>query len=220
MIIKRAVLKAALAVTTQNEKGYTLSSIQIRPDGTVAATNGSAALIVTDREPFTEEDFPRSDGDGGGRVAPFTGNPTTPILLEAAQALQLIKIMPTKARIPILAAVQLSTNGAEGGAVCSATDLSAAVVVHVTAEQNGGRFPSLDKVWPAVDRPEVSVCLSVTMLQDLIAAAKAIESAHITFGIPPNDVSAERAVTSVIRITVGGSRSRISIEGVAMPCRL
>jgi hypothetical protein len=198
--------------------------MQIRPDGTVAATNGHSALIVRDGSPFPDSDFPSGDARGTGRLAPFKGNPATPILLSGERAASLIKVMPKRATIPILAAVQMSTNGDEGGAVFSATDLSAAVVAHVPADQAVGNFPALDKVWPADKRPEVSLTLTVDMLEDLITAAKAIHPDKgvrgITFGIPiskPN-VDAERHVISAVRVTMASGG--LSIDGVVMPCRL
>lgn len=226
MILRREVLKAALAVTSNPDRGYYLNAVQIRPGGSVAGTNGHSALIVTDHYPYPDAEFPSGSPDHGGRLAPFKGDPAGPVLLPAETALQLIKVMPKRPTIPILACVQMSTNGDKDGMVYSATDLAASVVAHVKAEDSVGSFPALDRAWPEQGRPEVSLSLTVSMLEDLITAAKAIEERKggqqtITFGIPTGkpDVDATGAVVCAVRVRMG-SPSTISIDGVVMPCRL
>lgn len=221
MIIRREVLRAALAVTSSPDRGYLLSSVQIRPGGSVAATNGHCALVVTDREPWPDSDYP-SKG-----TAPYKGDPSGPVLLPAEQAEQLIKGTAKRSPIPILACIQLSTNGEEGGVVYSATDLAAAVVAHVASDQSSGRFPDIEKVWPDKDRPEVSLTLTVAMLKDLIKATEAVndrKDRSITFLIPTKaGVDKDHVVVEAIRVRMSGrgaGGAGLTIDGVVMPCRL
>ncbi len=228
MIIRREVLKAALAVTSENERGYVLQGMQIRPDGTVCATNGHTLLEITDGSPFPDAEFPSGrDGEGGGRLAPFKGNPLEPVMLPADVALQLLKVMPKRATIPILAAVQLSTNGDAGGVVYSATDLGAAVVSHVNAETAGGKFPDATKVQPPAGRAVVTLSLTTALLKDLIEAREAIDGGKglkvITFEIPTEaEYHLKRGgeqtnmVSSVVRVSF--EKGGLKVAGLIMPC--
>lgn len=170
MILRRETLKAALAAASDGpDRGYWLDAVQVRPDGSVVATDGCICLVARDKYPQEDSDFPVAG------VAPFKGNPEKAVLLPVSAVKALLQALPKKSTIPILQAVQLSTNGTEGGIVVSATDLQAPRIAHVDAEKAGGNFPITDRVMVSKDRPALQVTLSTDVLKALIAAAEAVQ---------------------------------------------
>ena len=177
MIIRRDALKAVLPATTKDDSRYYLHAIQIEPDGRCVATDGHVLLTAIDRAPFDDTDFPAKG------VADYKGNPDKTVSIDAGAIEKLIAAMPKqKKAIPILQAVQLSTNG-DGGAVVSATDLDVPCVVHLSDDQ-AGRFPDWRRLMPRDDRPALKVTLAVNVLQALIKAAQATQRGMITFELP------------------------------------
>jgi hypothetical protein len=238
VIIRREAIKAALAATTLDDSRYTLHAIQVQPDGRLIATDGHIAVVVTDADPFSDADYPTNPEKG---LPPWKGNPDKPVLLPAETAKQLIAATPKKTPIPILTAVQLSVNGAEGGCRFSATDLVAVQTATIAPEDANGIFPDVSRVMPKASRPSLSVGLGVPVLESLLKAAKAIGAVAMRIDLPTEpqyqgsngkDADGNRRgdgqVIAALRVTMQG-RSRkgeaadaatLTIEAAAMPCRV
>lgn len=185
MIIKREALKAAAVGTTDKEKRWpAMHAVQIRPDGTIAATDGRVALVVSDQAVFKDADFPVKG------VPLYKGNPAAAILLPASHVDRLIKAMPKRSPIPILSTVQLTMNG-DGGAVVSATDLDVPCTVHLPAVEPHS-FPQVERAFPKADRPSVTVRLAIDVLETLIKSAKAIGAGQIELTLPTEPQYQER----------------------------
>jgi hypothetical protein len=212
MIIRRETLAAVLPAATSDNSRYYLSAVCLEPDGRAIATDGRVLLLATDRSPYPDADFPTIAG------APFHGTPETQTLVDAAIVKSLLSAMPKKATIPILAAVQVSTNGAPTTATIVATDLSAPRVA--TVDSDGRSFPRYAAVMPSAEQP-TTLCLSVEVLETLIKSAKAVTRGKgtpaITFRIPANGEKAG-AVVNAVHITIEGDD--VDVVGAAMPCRL
>lgn len=221
MLIHRDTLSAVLPAVCDDDTHYTLSSVQIRPDGTCAATNGSIAVEAKGHA-FPDEDFPVKD------LPPFRGNPETPVLIPRDLCKGLIAGTPKKATtIPVLACLQLTTNGVLGRVVVSTTDLQAprSAVIDTTAQ---GSFPVLDRVMPKADQPHLTVVLSSEMLQTIVAVAKAAHIGRGTGHLRPvileiptepqhyNDKTGQ--LQTPIRMVIRGLA--VEVIGAVMPCQL
>lgn len=215
MIIRREALKAALAATTTDDTRYFLNAVQVRPDGTVAATDGHVAFIAKEAHPpaqanggaYPDDDFPIVPG------AETHGSITVPVLVDSDIAKRLIAGTAKKATIPVLACVQFSQNN--DGAVAVSTDLQVPCVVHI--KDAGQTFPAIERVMPAEDKPSIKVCLSNAVLESLLKASKAIQGRKmiqtITFSVPTDQT------TCVSAIRVGMTSDEVHVDGVIMPCR-
>jgi hypothetical protein len=170
MIIRREALTAALAATTDDDTRYYLSGVQVVPGATprAVATNGHVLLVVDDEHPHKDEDYPIIVG------APWHGDPPAPLVIPSDIVRAMIATTPKKTTIPILRAIQVSRNGSEQSVTVAATDLQAPRVATLDTTADDRKFPSYHRVLPAADRPSVSVCLAVDVLETLIKAAKAI----------------------------------------------
>jgi hypothetical protein len=210
MIIRREALTAALAATTADDTRYFLHAMRLEPAAhRVTATNGHVLIVATDRAPLPDADFPIVPG------AEFHADPD-PVCLSADVAKSLIAAMPKKARFPILGCVQVSKNGSPNTYTVAATDLQAPRVATVDTT-DAGQFPNTDRIWPAIDRPEVQVCFAVDVLETIIKAAKAVsgkKKALITFGVPTETPH----VVQAVKLTIAGES--IDVSGLAMPCKI
>lgn len=169
MILRAEALKAALACVTGGHEKFFIQGIHVCPDGTVEATDGHVLVRVKDPSPFPDADFP-SKG-----VAPFKGNPEKAVTVPASHLKGLLAIVPKKTPIPILQAVQLSTNGEEGGVNISATNLETPTIAHIEASDTELPFPNVENVMVSADRPALSVTFSVEALKSMIQAAEAVQ---------------------------------------------
>jgi DNA polymerase III sliding clamp (beta) subunit (PCNA family) len=213
MIIRRETLQAALAATTSDNTRYFLHAVQAEASANrVVATNGHILLIATDKSPMKDEDFPNVAG------AEFHGSPEGAVLLDADVCKSLIATMPKKTSIPILQTAQLSVNGSPTTLTLAATDLKAPRVAAIDTK-DAGLFPAYDRIMPKADRAGVKLCMAVDVLEQLIKAAKAVSSKHITFDVPTSDADVKSgAVISAAGVTMDGAD--VLVTGVAMPCRL
>lgn len=166
MLIKRQVLSAVLPATTIEDTRYYLTGIQILPDGRCVATDGHILLVAKDEHQQDDKEFP-SKG-----MPEFLRSPTEPVVVGREIVAKLIAAMPKRGCIPILEYAQLGTS--EGGAVICATDLTAACVVELPADEQQ-QFLDYARVLPKKDRPELTVHLAVEILEKIIKAAKAIQ---------------------------------------------
>lgn len=232
MIIRRETLKAVLSATTANETRYNLDAVQIQLDGSVVATDGHVLLVAKEHDPHKDEDFPVKD------ITEFKGSPDKPVLLPRSLAEKLIAALPKRSAVPILDAVQVSTDG-EAGSVISATDLEVPYVVRLPKDDNGQRFPAYAHILPAADRPALTVRLAVNVLQAVIKAATAVQGRKtttggvITFQIPTapehqgrkpgtgvDDVPREPDGIVIAGIGVQTKGDEVDVTGVIMPCRV
>ncbi len=216
MIIRREALASALAATTADDTRYFLSSVQIRLNGDVVATDGHIALIVHDNSPMDSADFPIVPG------ADFHGEPSAPFCVPMDTCRRLIgATQKGKRALPILTGVQVGRNGAEGVTVLAATDLSVPAVAILQPDPNGPRFPDIDRVVPAADSERIRVSLSVPVLEGLIKAAKAIGAGKvfqtITLQLPPANEKTHE-IDGAMRVEIKGAD--LTISGAVMPCRL
>lgn len=229
MIIRRDTLKAVLPATgSETIRGYALTHVQIEPSGRVVATNGHILLIATDKRPMADGDFPTA-----GDVPAFHASPTTPILLERTAADKLIKATGTRTVIPILTAIQVSTNG--DGTTCCATDLASAMTIRIPPAdvQSRGAFPSYERVLPPADQPTLRVAFGADLLLALCKAAKAVKPRGgetgpvIEFRLPLPAPPAEggdtvpvqyQAVRSAVGVSIIGDD--IDVTGCLMPIRM
>lgn len=166
MIIRREVFSAVLPATTLDETRYGLDNVQIRPDGTVCATNGHMAIFAKDRNPIAPEDFPIVPGVPDGQH-----EPTAPILVPIVTVQRAVASTAKKPILPVLGAIQITANGTPGAAVLAATDLTVPVVLSV--DSTGQSFPDLDRIKIADDEKVIRLTLSVDMLKDILKSAQA-----------------------------------------------
>jgi hypothetical protein len=218
MIVRREALKAVLAATTDTDHRYQMSAVQIRPDGTIAATNGHVAFVATDKTPFPDEDFPQTDPPYGGPIE-------TAVLMERTVADGLIAATAKKATIPILTAIQVGKNGGSGGAVAVATDLESPRTAKLPVDGGGaGTFPKLDRVMPTKDRPAIRLSLSTAVLARIIKAAEATgktktDGATVSFYVQTGkEHQQDGAIVSAVRAEVNGTD--VSLVMAVMPIRV
>ena len=231
MIIRKAALQAALAATTSENTRYYLDGCRAEPAAhRLVATDEHILLIVTDKYPQDDTDFPLVPGAG------YTEDPE-PLTIPAAVARKMIGAMPKRPTIPILGGAQLGKGAEDGTATITATDLTAPCTAVLKLDEQG-RFPSYERCLPKPERESVKVVLAVDVLEHLIKAAKAIvdkRTAHLVFDVPTGKADRETtytdaadaeghriegppgAVTSAVGVTIEGDDLRIT--GCAMPCR-
>lgn len=215
MIIRREALASALAATTPDDSRYFLNAVQIRQNGDVIATDGHIALIVHDTAPMAAADFPIVPG------ADFHGEPSKAVIVPFETCKRLIAATQKgKRALPILTGVQVGRNGAEGVTVLAATDLSVPAVAILQPDPHALTFPDIDRVVPAVDPARIRVSLSVSVLESLIKAAKAIGEGNrtqtITLQLPAADKT--NAIAGAMRVEMKGAD--LTVTGAVMPCRL
>ena len=243
MIIRREAFKALSAVTGKDDTRYSLSKIQIRPDGSIAATDGYIALVATDKNPMSDTDFPSAG------IPPNHGNPDTAVLLSVDVATRLVAATPKGERhsIPVLAGIQVAKNS-DGSTYAAATDLTvpmAARIDHDKTEQ----FPNVDSLMPPASRKTRTVILAGNVLAKLVKAAAAISRPGLStrrgavrFEIPISkecysrnhvdecarsqagaDMNTECTcdgtgnLETAIKVTINGED--IEITGIVAPCR-
>jgi len=220
MIIRREALQAALAATTADDTRYFLNAVQVRPDGSVAATNGYVAFIVSDSSNMADADFPIVPG------AEFHGSPAGNVLVSADVCKRLIKgTEQGKRSMPILRCVQVSKNGSEETATLAATDLKIPTVATVTKDPDAN-FPVLERVIPKADKEGiVSIVLGTEVLEQLIKATNAIKGERFSKGIRFDIPTHERdrmdkigTVCSAVRVTVKTAEG-LELVGAIMPMR-
>lgn len=207
MIIRRETLQAALAATTADNTRYFLNAVQAEPaTHRVVATNGHILLIATDNHPMDDADFPVIAG------AEFHGSPEGRIVLDADICKGMIATMPKKTPIPILKAAQLSVNGSPSTVTLAATDLQAPRVATINTADTR-QFPAYERVMPTGD--SLPMCLAIDVLEQLIKAAKAVGSKHITFDVP---TKYDKGVMTAVGVTM--LADDVTVTGCAMPCRI
>mgnify|MGYP001608434969 CR=1 FL=1 len=233
MIIRRETLQAVLPATASGDTRYSLHAINVRPDGTVEATDGHIAIQAREKGRLPDEDFPIVPG-----VESFHGNPDGNVLIPVDVVKAMLGTMPKKTTLPILHAVQLAKKGTEGAATITATDLQAPRVAKIDPSA-AGQYPSIDRVMPAADKPDtVELLLAADVLEVLCKAARAVGAPEksakapiLRFVVPfgasdrqkigrhdgqePN-VRPLGEVISAVRVTVVGPDVELTIA--AMPC--
>lgn len=215
MIVRREALASALAATTPDDSRYFLNAVQIRQNGDIVATDGHIALIVHDTAPMAAADFPIVPG------ADFHGEPARDVIVPFDTCKRLIAATQKgKRALPILTGVQVGRNGADGVTVLAATDLAVPAVAILQHDPNAVTFPDIDRVLPGIDPECTRVSLSVSVLESLIKAAKAIGDGNrlqtITLQLPAPDKT--HAIVSAMRVEMKGGD--LTISGAVMPCRL
>lgn len=224
MIIRRETLTAAMAATDKDNSRYFLHAVQADPaKKAVIATNGNILLVCTDREPFEDGDFPAM------AEAPFHGDPDKPVAIKGEVVQGLLKTMPKRPTIAVLATCQLSTNGGESGqCTVAATDLVNRSVARIDTE-NAVQFPDYQRVLPKKDRHIITLALGVPVLEVLIKAAKAVISKptdangpYVVLTVPVETRKQEdgtekptNQVTTPLGLEIKGDS--VTVTGVLMP---
>ena len=234
MLIHRDTLRAALLATTKEDSRYFLHAVQVRPDGTVVATNGHMLVTVRDSHTIPDEDFPRMANTGV-----FVTSPTEPVCLPVPLAEKLIAATQKKGTTPVLACVQIGQDAA-GGIFATATDLETSLSSPLPTGDNAPRFPTtVDRSMVSEDRPHLSVKFSACYLAALVKAAGILYGKHpydgvVEFQIPTEPkYQATRTVSTAedgtpiteptgeilaqIRVVITGPER--TLDGVLMPVR-
>lgn len=223
MIIRRETLKTALLCRATDHisgRTATLGGVHLRPDGTVEATDGHILVRVTERYPFKDEDFPTVPGVASELAAPERG-----ILLPTEIAQKLIAAMPKRTPIPILHAARVGT--VDGQPYALATDLETPLVVSLERAQERGAFPGTDRILSGAAAGEgegvLHLALSAEILRILAEIGKSVGSkgtaCTIQLHIPTRGQDYQDGqLMSGIRFTATGGD--LTVEGVAMPCRI
>lgn len=183
MIIRREILQglkpiAAHAATNGNPK---VAVVHVEPDGRVVATDRQHVLLVAqDTRPFPDAEFPSV----GNSVPEHAGDPELAIDIPVEHIDRLLKAMPRRSPIPILAAVQVSRD--DDGATIAAMNLKEPCVVHAPASGQGQtpQFPRYDRVLPDYTGAELRVLFMIEVLETLIKAAKGCGTNRIELRIP------------------------------------
>lgn len=223
MIIRKATLQAVLPAADSRDVTSRCDKIEVRPDGTVTATNGHVLLSATERTRFLDADFPVKG------LPKYHGDPPTAITLNAAEIARVVKALTKKSTMlyPILTAVQLGTDAE--GTYLAATDLTSQTVLRVpTQEDQRGQFPAWDRLVPAREEPAICVELSTAVLKVLIQAAETVHGLDIlrtqrraTVRLYVRTDAAHQTETghgnAGIRVEIDGTDT--AIVGVVMPCR-
>ena len=233
MLIHRDTLRAALLATTKEDSRYFLHAVQVRPDGTVVATNGHLLFMVRDGHTWPDEDFPRRPD------APvFDTSPTEPVCLPVPLAEKLIAATQKKGTTPVLTCVQIGQDAA-GGIFATATDLETSLSSPLPTGAGAPQFPTVDRVLVPADRPHLTVKLSACYLAALVKAAGMLYGKHpyggvVEFQIPTEPkYQATRTVSTAedgtpiteptgeilaqVRIVITGPER--TLDGVLMPVR-
>jgi hypothetical protein len=207
----RQQLAAALVATSTKPYHPNMRGVQVRPDGSVAATDSHMAVIVKQTHAADAADFPIVPN--GSEMGPLTG----PAFVETDTAKRLIAGADAKSPIPILHTVRIGTTP-DGRTEAHATDLRAPVVATIP-EPSGATFPNLAPVYQATEhQPTVRLVLSRVMLEHLAKIAKTIATnpngMHaVTFDVPTDGPE----VLTAVRVTMRSSD--FEVDGVVMPCR-
>src|SRR3970040_1241512 len=137
-----------------------MRAIEVRPDGTVTATNGHVLFSARGTVPeVPDTDFPQGHG-----VPPFTDAPlSAAVLLPAESAKRLIKGTARKATIPILQAIRVGAT-ADGEHWACATDLQTPTLARLETTETAGPFPAWEKVLPAAGDAAIRRALRARVL--------------------------------------------------------
>lgn len=184
MIIRKKALQAVLVATLKEDRTHRCDKIQVTPAGQIVATDGHLLLMASETTRFPDEDFPAKD------IPEYHGDPTEPITIDRPLVERLIKGTGKAKPIPILAAVQLGTNGE--GSYVAATDLQSPTVIRLKPQsEQPGSFPTWERVVPAADKPSIQITIGSDLLVALAKAATAVAlsarastGGKVTFFIP------------------------------------
>ena len=222
MLVKRELLKALLQATTDEDTRYFLSAVQVKPDGTVTATNGHMLLIGKETGVVTADAaFP----DKGLPVPRATLS--KPVLLSVSLIQKLLKVMPTKPKADAVLSSILVAENDKAEAFAAATDLETPFVAWLNSEEQA--FPTVEKVLVDRDRRHVKLTLNADLLQRLAKAAQAVtgrKEAAITFEVQTQrkhwfeakDTTVKSGhINDQVPFTI--SSSEFDVEGVIMPMR-
>lgn len=156
---QKTVNRHNLSIANLADKGdrsrFTLSAIHVTPEYT-EVTDGHVLMRVANPD-LTSDSFP---------VAPGLNAAEGNAILSRENALDLIKALPSKNRIPILATAALCSNGtvdADGKPTryMVVTDLENVVK---KAVETKGNFPDTDRVIPKVDSMEFAIGFDARLL--------------------------------------------------------
>lgn len=198
----------AAAAFCGDEGRYQISQINVKPDGTVEATNGHYAIRVPASR-YPGSDFPDVEGRGG----PLSG----PVMIPAETAKATEKALPKKSTIPILSCAYVGNGG--GSAKIATTDLETPIVR--TAPQSRSKFPDLDSVIPEVTDKSIRIGMNAEYLRDI--AAYALKSGNgraavmVELIIPDPDLEQASDKPLMFHVRVPGDQKATV---VLMPMRL
>jgi len=215
MLIHRDTLRTALLATTEEDSRYFLNAVQVRPDGTVVATNGHLLLQVRDAHTIPDEDFPQRPNTGV-----FAQSPTDPVCLPVPLVEKLIAATQKKGRLPMLACVQVGQDAA-GGIFATATDLETSLSSPLPTGTDRPRFPPFDRALIPADRPHLTIRLSACYLATLAKAAGLLYGKHLYGGIVEFQIPTEPqyqptgVIRSQVRVIITGPER--TLDGVLMP---
>lgn len=220
MLLTRALITAARAAMTDDPTRYYLKGMQVtqtEEDVTARATNGHLAVTVTQRR-LPDADYPWP------KVGLTPGTATDPILVPGDALDALLKVAPKRPRFPVIGAVSVGVTPTGAGAI-GATDLDVTAVRSLDTDP-AANFPDFARITPKQAEDDLTVSLTVAMLTDLLAVAKAIhahtKSSHkgvVKLTVPRDaaKVAGTQQVIGAIRATMSGED--VTAECVVMPCR-
>lgn len=171
----------AAAAFCGDEGRYQCSGVNVKPDGTVEATNGHYAIRVPASK-YPGCDFPEVEGKGAALSGPAVIPADT---MKAAE-----KALPRKATIPILGCAFVGNGGPN--VKITTTDLETPTVRAVAPIQ--GRFPDLDQVTPKIGPKALHIGMSVEYLRDIAAYASKVGAKGIELIIPDPKTAGETPV--------------------------
>lgn len=165
----------AVTFASKEAHRYQITGLHVLPDGTTEATNGHY-LCRVGPSPLDSAEFPPVDG-AGDKPLPEVG-----VVLPTDAVKGVLKWLPKRASIPILAAAHVGMNGSEAVKVAT-TDLESSPVASI--KPVAGTFPNADNVIPEVT-----------------------EESHITIGLDP----AYLATIADFATKHGGRRATIAVS--------
>lgn len=151
-------------VAKSEDNRFSLASVQVHPDKTVACDGHVLALVSNTETP--NDSFPVVDG-----VAPIAE--FKPFLIPAAQAIAVTKAIPNERQLPALNHAVIGVNGDGESKVIATTDLEAKTVFKVE-ENSREHFPKWERVFDELtSEPVATVTFDLNLLLPALKALAA-----------------------------------------------
>lgn len=214
MIIRQSTIETVLPAAKTKDDTDRLCRVEVRPDGTVTATNGHLLISVKETYPEKPEDWPAKGFEQ------LHGEIDKPITINLEQLKRLKAGMPKRSTIPIVSCINVAQNG-EGPVACS-TDLQSPTILPVN---DATAYPDWKRVIPASTVPHVEFSIAADVLEALAKAAKQARPgkdrkrpACVTFHIPTEEYARAKdslTITSPVRIEIPSTEGVEIVGAVA-----